>query len=129
VTRSGFVGKESVAAATRILAEAATSPGAPLIAVRSLGGAVSRVPGDATAYAHRQAELPIVTTVAGPAPALPQALWDRLEPHVSGVYANFLSSAGENVHPPEVHQRLAEVKRRYDPGNLFARNHNVRSVA
>ena len=30
------------------------------------------------------------------------------------------------IYPPEVYNRLAAVKRQYDPGNLFARNHNIR---
>ncbi|NJP28605.1 FAD-binding oxidoreductase [Microbispora sp. SCL1-1] len=135
-TRSGFVGRESVPEALRILAAAGAAEGAPFISVRSLGGAVARVPGDATAYAHRRAELMIGTTVAGPAPvveaALPglEAIWGRLAPHVSGAYVNFLASAGEEdvaaVYPPRTYERLAAVKRQWDPGNLFARNHNVR---
>lgn len=97
---------------------------------------MAQVPGDATAYAHRRAELMIGTTVAGPAPvveaALPglEAIWGRLAPHVSGAYVNFLASAGEEdvaaVYPPRTYERLAAVKRQWDPGNLFARNHNVR---
>ena len=42
-------------------------------AVRSVGGAVSRVPDDATAYAHRQAELMFVTITAGPEPVVEAA--------------------------------------------------------
>ncbi|GAA3618589.1 FAD-binding oxidoreductase [Nonomuraea rosea] len=135
VPRSAFVDKESVPAVLRILTEAGASEGAPLIAVRSVGGAVSRVPADATAYAHRQAELMFVTTVLGPQPvieaALPtlDALWRTLAPHVNGAYANFLASATEEdvaaIYPPRTYERLAAVKRQYDPGNLFARNHNV----
>jgi FAD/FMN-containing dehydrogenase len=97
---------------------------------------VSRVPGDATAYAHRQAELMFVTTSAGPAPAVEAArpaletIWARLAPHISGAYANFLTTATAAdvaaIYPPEAYHRLAAVKRRYDPGNLFARNHNIR---
>jgi FAD/FMN-containing dehydrogenase len=30
------------------------------------------------------------------------------------------------VFPPNTYRRLAAIKRRYDPGNLFAGNHNVR---
>ncbi|MEU6430268.1 FAD-binding oxidoreductase [Microbispora sp. NPDC046973] len=136
VTRSAFAGGEPVPEVLRILAEVGAAEGAPFIAVRSLGGAVSRVPDDATAYAFRRAELMIVTTVAGPAPVVEAArpaletVWSRLAPHVGGAYANFLSSAGEEdvaaVYPARTYERLAAVKRRYDPGNLFARNHNVR---
>jgi FAD/FMN-containing dehydrogenase len=135
-TRSAFAGEESVPAVLAVLAEARAAQGAPFISVRSVGGAVSRVPDDATAYAHRRAELMVVTTAVGPAPALEaarpalDAIWDRLAPHVEGAYANFLASATEEdvaaIYPPRTYRRLAAVKRRYDPGNLFARNHNVR---
>jgi FAD/FMN-containing dehydrogenase len=30
------------------------------------------------------------------------------------------------IYPVETYQRLAAVKRQYDPGNLFARDHNIR---
>ncbi len=134
--RSAFAGKESVPEVLRILAEVRASERAPFIAVRSVGGAVARVPGDATAYAHRQAELMVVTTSAGPEPVVEaarpalDAIWARLAPHVGGAYANFLSAATATdvaaIYPAEVYNRLAAVKRQYDPGNLFAGNHNIR---
>jgi FAD/FMN-containing dehydrogenase len=136
VTRNAFVPKESVSEVLRVLAEVGASERSPFLAVRSVGGAVSRVPDDATAYAHRQAELMVVTTAIGPAPAIEaarpglDAIWDRLAPHVDGAYTNFLASASDAdvaaIYPPETHERLAAAKRRYDPANLFAGNHNVR---
>jgi FAD/FMN-containing dehydrogenase len=136
VPRSAFVDQESVPEVLQILAEVRASERSPFITVRSVGGAVSRVSGDATAYAHRQAELMVVTTAAGPAPVVEaarralEAIWGRLAPHVNGAYANFLASASEEdvaaIYPAETYKRLAAVKRQYDPGNLFARNHNVR---
>ena len=77
-----------------------------------------------------------MTITAGPeavvdaaGPAL-RALWARLAPYVSGAYANFLTSATEEevaaIYPGPTYQRLLAVKDRYDPGNLFAGNHNVR---
>ncbi|NUS05886.1 MAG: FAD-binding oxidoreductase [Nonomuraea sp.] len=135
-TRSAFVGTESVPATLGLLAEAGRSQGSPVISVRAVGGAVARVPADATAYAHRQAELMIVTTTAGPEPVVEaarpglDAIWARLAPHVTGAYANFLASATDEdvaaVYPAQTYERLAAVKREYDPANLFARNHNVR---
>jgi FAD/FMN-containing dehydrogenase len=136
VLRSAFSGKESVPEVLRVLAEVRASQRSPFIAVRSVGGAVSRVPADATAYAHRQAELMVVTFTAGPAPAVAaarpalEAIWERLGPHVNGAYANFLASATEDdvaaIYPAQTYKRLTAVKRRYDPGNLFSRNHNIR---
>jgi FAD/FMN-containing dehydrogenase len=136
LAHDGFVERESVAEVLQILAEVGTSPGSPSIAIRSVGGAVARVPGDATAYAHRQAELMVATLVGGPvqvveaARAGVDAIWEKLGPHVSGAYANFLTTATDDdvaaVYPAETYERLAAVKRRYDPNNLFAHNHNVR---
>jgi FAD/FMN-containing dehydrogenase len=125
-----------VSEALQILAEVRASQRSPFITVRSVGGAVSRVPGDATAYAHRQAELMLATAAVGPKqvieaarPAL-ETIWGRLAPHINGAYANFLASATEDdvaaIYPAQTYRRLAAVKRRYDPGNLFARNHNIR---
>ncbi|MEV6159031.1 FAD-binding oxidoreductase [Nonomuraea sp. NPDC052129] len=136
VTRNAFVDQASVPEVLRMLVEVGAAQGSPFIAVRSVGGAVSRVPDDATAYAHRQAELMLVTTILGPQPVIEaarpalDAVWARLAPHVNGAYANFLTSASEEdvaaIYPTRTYERLAAVKRQYDPGNLFARNHNVR---
>ncbi|WP_081682620.1 FAD-binding oxidoreductase [Marmoricola sp. URHB0036] len=139
VLRSAFVDEESVPDVLRVLAESSTSNGAPVVGVRSLGGAVSRVPEGATAYPYRQAELLVVSVTAGPAPVVEaarpalDAMWSRLGPSVHGAYANFLSTAGEEalaaVYPAATHERLAQVKRCYDPANLFSRNHNVRPAS
>jgi FAD/FMN-containing dehydrogenase len=136
LTRSAFVGKESVAEFLAVLAEVATTEGSPAIALRSVSGAVSRVPDDATAYAHRRAELMVATLTAGPGPAVDAAepvvaaIWSRFAPHLSGLYANFLSSATDEdvaaIYPPKAIERLAEIKHRYDPDNVFAGNHNIR---
>ncbi|MBO0844107.1 MAG: FAD-binding oxidoreductase [Nocardioides sp.] len=136
LTRSAFVYRDSVPEVLRLLAEMGSSERSPVIAVRSVGGAVSRVPDDATAYAHRGAELMFLTTTVGPQPVVEagrpalDAIWGRLAPHVRGAYANFLASADEDdvaaIYPTRTYQRLAAVKRRYDAGNLFAHNHNVR---
>jgi len=53
-TRSAFAERASVPTVLGILAEVGATDTSPVIAVRSVGGAVSQVPDDATAYAHRQ---------------------------------------------------------------------------
>ena len=121
VTRSAFADKESVSEVPQILAEAGALQRSPFITVRSVGGAVSRVPDDATAYAHRQAELMFVTTTAGPEPAVEaarpalEAIWGRLAPHVNGAYANFLASATKEdvaaIYPTQTYQRRASTRR------------------
>jgi FAD/FMN-containing dehydrogenase len=102
------------------------------LTLRSLGGAMGRVPKDATAFAHRDAEVMLIAGL----PVLPGAnvadvlaRWTPLAAFGSGAYANFLSSASEadvaTVFPPDTYRRLAVVKRAYDPDNVFRRNHNV----
>ena len=135
LTRGAFVEREQVPAALRLLAETGAAPQSPVLAVRAVGGAVARVPEDATAYAHRRAELMLLTTSAGPAPVLEaarpalDAIWDRLAPHTFGAYANFLSGTTQSdvaaVYPEKTYERLATVKRAFDPENLFRGNHNV----
>jgi FAD/FMN-containing dehydrogenase len=135
-TRSAFVEPESVAEALRILCQVGASERPPIIQLRTLGGAVARVDASATAYAHRRAELMIATTLVGPEPVVNgarpalESIWGGLAPHVAGAYANFLSDSDEAevaaVFPDDTYRRLAAVKREYDPGNLFSRNHNVR---
>ncbi|HWD61541.1 MAG TPA: FAD-binding oxidoreductase [Humibacter sp.] len=136
VAKGAFVEEASVPDVLQILLEVGASERSPFISLRAVGGAASRVSEDATAYAHRQAELMLVTNTAGPeqvvdaaGPAL-NAIWERLAPHTSGAYANFLTTATPEdvaaVYPPATYGRLAAVKRRYDPRNVFSGNHNVR---
>ncbi|WP_067436574.1 FAD-binding oxidoreductase [Nocardioides jensenii] len=107
-----------------------------MIALRSLGGAFSRVMSGATAFAHRDAEAMIIAMVVLPGTAsdddVAQALlpWHAVAARGMGSYTNFQSSASASdvaaAYPPATYTRLALVKRAYDPGNVFARNHNVR---
>ena len=62
--------------------------------------------------------------------------YEALRPRATGVYSNFLEAEGESrlreAYPEATYRRLAEVKRRYDPTNLFRLNQNIapaRSVA
>jgi FAD/FMN-containing dehydrogenase len=136
MTRGAFVDRDSVPQVLRILTEVAQSEGTPFFGLRSVTGATARVADDATAYAHRGAELMLSILTGGPEPAAGDAAkaldaaWHRLAPYVSGVYANFHDSATEAdvaaIYPPGTYERLAAVKRRYDPRNLFASNHNIR---
>jgi FAD/FMN-containing dehydrogenase len=119
-------------------AYAATSPRS-YAAMFHLGGAVARVPGDATAYPWRTAEHNIIIDAAWlpeqPDTAAPETAWargflDALHDHRDGVYVNFLDSddharQGRDAYGDNTHRRLADVKSRYDPDNLFHRNMNI----
>ncbi|CAM3506197.1 FAD-binding oxidoreductase [Isoptericola cucumis] len=106
-----------------------------VLAVRALGGAFSRVLPDATAFAHRDAEVMVVggTIVSADASdaAVEDALggWRAVAAHGTGAYVNFQGSATEAdlraAYPPATLARLRAVKHAYDPRNLFDRNLNV----
>ena len=136
--RSRFLTGLDDGAVDAILA-AMASPSSPaaMVQIRALGGAMARVPADATAFAHRDAPimLLIITPYEDPASepvhaAWTRALFDALAPNDAGVYSNFLEAEGEAriraAYPGGTYERLAEVKRRYDPANLFRQNQNIR---
>jgi len=109
------------------------------IFVAQLGGAVNRVSVDATAYPHRTTEFVInVHTRWDEAKddaacvAWARAFFEKTAPFSNGgVYVNFISEGEERVGaaygPNE--ERLARVKKRYDPENLFRVNQNVLPAA
>jgi FAD/FMN-containing dehydrogenase len=54
---------------------------------------------------------------------------DALGLHDAGAYAGFLDDEGEarvrSAYPAATYGRLAEIKRRYDPDNVFRANQNI----
>lgn len=104
--------------------------------LRVLGGAMSRVPVEATAFAHRQSRI-MVNLAAfynGPEDQVLHAAWvakfaQALKQGDSGAYVNFINDEGEaqvrSAYPGSTYDRLAAIKARYDPTNLFRLNHNI----
>lgn len=104
--------------------------------LRVLGGAMARVPDNATAFAHRDAKMMVnvAAMYQDPSDAHEHDAWASslvaaLSDGQSGAYVGFLGDDGEEglrrAYPPETLARLAEVKRQYDPDNLFRLNLNV----
>jgi FAD/FMN-containing dehydrogenase len=104
--------------------------------LRVLGGAMARVPADATAFAHRSSRIManVAALYESPDEAPTHEAWvaglaDVLRSDDAGVYVGFLGDEGEvrvrDAYPGPTWDRLAEVKRRYDPTNLFRLNQNV----
>ncbi|MEO3868745.1 LLM class flavin-dependent oxidoreductase [Nonomuraea sp. B12E4] len=95
--------------------------------IRSVGGAASDVPADATAYAGRSANFQLVAF--GPSRARLDAIWDPMRPHFSGIYLNFETDLRperlDDAFPGETLRRLRELKGRYDPANVFRDNFNI----
>jgi FAD binding domain/Berberine and berberine like len=105
-----------------------------------INGACHDVPADATAFSHRDANYACVIAGMWPDPADNQAntQWVRdyyaaLAPHSqAGGYTNFASADDQQRVRDNFgagYGRLAEIKYRYDPGNLFHLNQNIRPTA
>jgi hypothetical protein len=101
-----------------------------LVQIRVLGGAMSRVPVGATAFAHRDKEAMVMMTSFGPdavgderRQASTEQTWRVLGRYGVGVYVNFLADDGpERIHeayPTATYVRLVALKNRYDPTNFF----------
>jgi hypothetical protein len=101
------------------------------------GGAAARVGEDETAFGGRGAGYTFNITAATEAAEgfdeereWVRTFWSALEPHHTGAYVNFLMEEGEErilqAYGAKKYDRLKELKRRYDPDNLFRFNQNVR---
>jgi FAD/FMN-containing dehydrogenase len=136
--RTLFVDRIDLAAAKTIVEHLEASDASlRAVQLRVLGGAIARVPVDATAFAHRRSRiLAVVVNFHDKTPAdrarrqdwaddLAAAL--RQDDH--GAYVNFVADEGEAgvraAYPGATWDRLVEIKRRYDPTNLFRHNQNI----
>jgi FAD/FMN-containing dehydrogenase len=105
-----------------------------------LGGSASRVPADAMAFGRRDAEffINVHTRWADPADDGPCVAWarelfDAMQPHAMGsVYVNFMPEDERDRVPAAFganYARLATLKAKYDPKNLFRMNLNIQPAA
>jgi FAD/FMN-containing dehydrogenase len=111
-------------------------PGA-MVAIDQYGGAVARVPADATAFSHRHSAYDVIIIAIWSDPAQTQEhtewardLWTALQPYAeNAVYVNYLGEEGEDriraAYGDEHFDRLVALKRKYDPGNVFRNNQNI----
>jgi FAD/FMN-containing dehydrogenase len=137
VARTLFTDRFDRGAAETILdrIDASTAPMA-VTQLRALGGAMARVPADATAFAHRERRIMANVAAMYQDPA-ERSLHDAWVADLAGElsdgdaagYVGFLGDEGEDrtraAYPGATWERLAEVKARYDPDNLFRLNQNV----
>jgi FAD/FMN-containing dehydrogenase len=136
--RSWFASDLDLEDAGRIVELMRNAPGPMVMTqLRILGGAMGRVAPDATAFSQRGAEV-MVTAMAlfetggdsTPFDAWTGAFYDAFAAHRTGVYVNFLGAEGDDrirsAYPGGAFEKLALIKRRYDPDNLFRLNQNVR---
>jgi FAD/FMN-containing dehydrogenase len=111
----------------------------PSGSLQSYRGAIAAVGDDETAFGHRDALVEFVAVAGWTDPAEDQARMAAarrygavVEPFASGVYVNDLTDEGQagirRAYGADKLARLAALKDRYDPGNVFHLNHNIRPL-
>jgi FAD/FMN-containing dehydrogenase len=128
---------DAVSTFTDAHARSAALPVQAELHIHHLGGAMGRVPADATAFGDRSS--PFILNAIARTPTA-----DELPPHRDwarstrdamaaygngGMYVNFTGDADEQrtraSYPPETYRRLQQVKDAYDPTNIFRFNQNI----
>jgi FAD/FMN-containing dehydrogenase len=137
VAKTLFVNSIDLATA-KLIVERLTTAEAPMrvAQIRALGGAMARVPSDATAFAHRSK--PMLINVAafyeGDAERQTRKAWvtdfaRALQPNDESAYVGFLTDDGPDriraTYPGATWDRLTKIKAAYDPTNLFRLNQNI----
>jgi FAD/FMN-containing dehydrogenase len=106
-----------------------------------LGGAVTRADRQATAFVHRDVEYSFMAAgvCSDPSEAAncikwAREFWEAMQPSSTGaVYVNYLGREADEgperikaAYGPEKYARLVALKKKYDPGNLFRLNQNIK---
>jgi FAD/FMN-containing dehydrogenase len=137
VARTMFVDTIDLPVARTIVEHLEASDAAMRVAqLRVLGGAMARVRDDTTAFAHRDSKIMvnIASFYEGPGDRAKREAWvdglvAALRQDDDGAYVNFLMDEGKErvraAYPGSTWDRLAAVKARYDPTNLFRLNQNI----
>jgi FAD/FMN-containing dehydrogenase len=103
-----------------------------LVVLRTMGGAVSRVRPEETAFPHRIAPFNLSIDAGWTDPTLDEEgigwarrFWDAMKPHAEGgVYVNFsglddeAEAMSDSIYGASV-DRLSGIRRRYDPEGVF----------
>lgn len=111
------------------------------MAIEQLGGALSRVAETDTAFGHRSARYNFLIVSSWPKPdenekhiRWTRSLWQAMQPFsTGGVYVNYLGEEADEgakrihaAYGAAKHERLVKLKNKYDPGNLFRLNQNIK---
>jgi FAD/FMN-containing dehydrogenase len=137
VARTMFLDSVDESAAETILERVSSATALMAVTqIRVLGGAMARVPADATAFAHRDKRIMVnvASIYADDEDAVRITDWvdglvAELRQGDEGAYVGFLADEGEErvraAYPGATWERLAAIKARYDPENVFRLNQNV----
>ena len=136
-SRAHYLAELTDAAIETLVSRVEELPGAfTMVYLEAQGGAIARVAADATAFPHRDAQFALHIFPGWTQASDDEAMidWARafhrdMQPHATGgAYVNMLAE-DEPDGPQRAYganrSRLSQLKRRFDPGNLFRLNHNV----
>lgn len=137
VMKNVYLGTIAPGLGETILDHLGRTEGMKAVQLRVLGGAIAKVAPEATAYAHRAypAMAHVVAFTDGDRDRAEKKAWVEalskdLKPTADGAaYVNFIGDEGEarvrDAYPPATRERLARIKARFDPANLFRLNQNI----
>ncbi len=135
--KSSFVRELSDGAMEALTAGFAAAPSPfSIVALEQLGGAVRRIPKDETAFGDRSSDYSVVITTAWTDPAdsdknvgWARGLWAAMRPFAAdSVYVNYLDGDEDRIreaYGSGTYERLAVLKKKYDPSNFFRLNQNI----
>jgi len=135
--RTMFIERVDERVAEDILIKLRASKGTMAVAqLRVLGGAMSKVPPDATAFFHRKSAIMVnlATLYRNLEEKTQHEQWvtdfqKTLQQGDFGAYVNFLGNEPEarihSAYPDATWERLQKVKTKYDPANIFRLNQNI----
>jgi len=138
--KSSFLRELSDEMIETLVAQFAAAPSQEtcLLVVEHMGGAINHVAADATAFAHRDVQYNLVIIATGFAAAdddrhiaWVRATWAAMQPFArDAVYSNYLGAEEadrvKDAYHADTYDRLATLKRTYDPANLFRLNQNIK---
>lgn len=134
--KSGFINEFPQAVADALIDGFEPDPGRnTTVFFQHSGGAIGRVPVEATAFAHRKSQANMFAVVSWPLDSdrtphvdYVRSYWKDVEAATDGYYTNEVANepqAQVNKNYQENFPRLLEVKKKYDPDNLFRLNANI----
>lgn len=134
--KSGFINDFPQSVADALIDGFEADPGRnTTVFFQHSGGAIGRVPVEATAFAHRKSQANMFAVVAWPLDAdrtphvdYVRSYWKSLEAATDGYYTNEVANEPQsqvNKNYQGNFPRLLKVKKKYDPGNLFRLNANI----
>lgn len=141
--KSSFLTGLPEGAIDTIVSHVATVPSPQTIVVvdHNGGGAIARVQPEETAFPHRNWTFNFLITSAWSESedaeeniAWTRKFWDAMQPFTGdAVYVNYLGAEGEegvrHAYGAATYERLAALKRKYDPENFFRLNQNISPAA